>query len=99
MRAYDPDLDARDPGWRSRFFIPPFADPSGFQVEMAYFAGNSLGLQPRATKPAVDVEFSRWAEWGVEGQLSGPRPWKDYHTRHCGIRRPGSWGHYPTRPW
>jgi len=79
MRAYDPDLDARDPGWRSRFFIPPFADPSGFQVEMAYFAGNSLGLQPRATKPAVDVEFSRWAEWGVEGQLSGPRPWKDYH--------------------
>jgi len=76
VRSYEPDLDVGDPGWRSLFHIPPF---SGDHPEMAYFAGNSLGLQPRATAPAVEVELSRWAQWGVEGQLTGPRPWKDYH--------------------
>ena len=80
MRSYEPDLDVADPGWRSQFHIPPFTSPTGADhPEMAYFAGNSLGLQPRATAAAVEVELSRWAEWGVEGQLSGPRPWKDYH--------------------
>ena len=27
MRPYDPALDAADPGWRDRFFIPPFVPP------------------------------------------------------------------------
>lgn len=76
MRSYEPDLDVGDPGWRSLFHIPTF---DGDHPEMAYFAGNSLGLQPRATPAAIEVELSRWAEWGVEGQLTGPRPWKDYH--------------------
>lgn len=80
MRTYEPDLDVADPGWRSQFHIPPFTSSSGADhPEMAYFAGNSLGLQPRATSDAVQIELSRWAEWGVEGQLTGPRPWKDYH--------------------
>ena len=77
MRAYDPALDTADPGWRDDFYIPPFTgDPF---TEVAYFAGNSLGLQPRATRDAVTVELERWAQMGVEGQLTGPRPWKDYH--------------------
>ncbi|MEX1211170.1 MAG: kynureninase [Candidatus Nanopelagicales bacterium] len=77
MRAYDPALDTADPGWRDDFCIPPFTgDPF---TEVAYFAGNSLGLQPRATRDAVTVELERWAQMGVEGQLTGPRPWKDYH--------------------
>ena len=80
MRSYEPDLDVADPGWRSQFHIPPIDPASGAgHPEVAYFAGNSLGLQPRATSSAVQVELSRWAEMGVEGQLSGPRPWKDYH--------------------
>jgi kynureninase len=76
LRAYESSLDEADPGWRSEFCIPPFAGETG---ETAYFAGNSLGLQPRATRGAVDIELQRWAEMGVEGQLTGPRPWKDYH--------------------
>lgn len=77
MRAYDPALDTADPGWRDDFYIPPFTgDPF---TEVAYFAGNSLGLQPRATRDAVTDELERWAQMGVEGQLTGPRPWKDYH--------------------
>ncbi|MGI9195896.1 MAG: kynureninase [Candidatus Nanopelagicales bacterium] len=83
MRAYDPSLDSADPGWRGEFLLPPFegdaAAPGGAFPEVAYFAGNSLGLQPRATRAALEVELDRWALWGVEGQLTGPRPWKDYH--------------------
>ena len=69
--------DAEDPSWRAEFCIPPF--PGGAEPELAYLAGNSLGLQPRTTRAALEVELDRWAEWGVEGQLNGPRPWKDYH--------------------
>lgn len=82
MRPYDPALDTADPGWRDDFYIPPFtgAPLAGNPFpEVAYFAGNSLGLQPRATRDAVTVELERWAQMGVEGQFTGPRPWKDYH--------------------
>jgi kynureninase len=86
MRAFDPALDESDPGWRDRFFVPPFAPPLDYPdapgaayPEVAYMAGNSLGLKPKGTRDALLVEFDRWAAWGVEGQLSGPRPWKDYH--------------------
>ncbi|MFM9048687.1 MAG: hypothetical protein ACKOMX_01395, partial [Actinomycetota bacterium] len=89
MRPYDPALDASDPGWRDEFCLPRWGDlpghsaasgtaPGAAYPEIAYFAGNSLGLQPRATRPAVDIELDRWERWGVEGQLEGPRPWKDY---------------------
>jgi kynureninase len=78
MRAFDPALDSNDPGWRSLFCIPADTSTSAY-AEVAYFAGNSLGLQPKATVAAVNEELQRWAEMGVEGQLNGPRPWKDYH--------------------
>ena len=86
MRPYDPSLDSGDPGWRDRFLIPPFIPPLDYPdapgsayPDVSYMAGNSLGLKPRATRDALMIEFDRWAAWGVEGQLSGPRPWKDYH--------------------
>jgi kynureninase len=86
VRPFDPTLDVEDPGWREHFHVPPFAPPQDFPdapgsayPEVAYFAGNSLGLKPRATREALLTEFDQWANWGVEGQLSGPRPWKDYH--------------------
>lgn len=83
VRDYDPALDSDDSGWRDRFHIPPFVGapdaPGAAYSEVAYFAGNSLGLQPVGTRAAIDTELDRWAEMGVEGQLTGPRPWKDYH--------------------
>ena len=86
MRAYDPALDAGDPGWRADFWVPPYIAPMDFPdapgsayPEVSYLAGNSLGLKPKRTRDALMVEFDRWAQWGVEGQLTGPRPWKDYH--------------------
>ncbi|XP_048343099.1 kynureninase [Sphaerodactylus townsendi] len=40
-----------------------------------YFAGNSLGLQPKKIKTYLDEELDKWAKMGVHGHLNGKRPW------------------------
>ncbi|XP_065527353.1 kynureninase isoform X2 [Lathamus discolor] len=40
-----------------------------------YFAGNSLGLQPRKVKTYLDEELDKWARIGVHGHFNGQRPW------------------------
>jgi kynureninase len=70
-------LDAADPGHRDLFHVPP-AD-GGAHTEVAYFAGNSLGLQPRATRDDVLADLAAWARLGVEGHLEADRPWLPYH--------------------
>ncbi|MFB6396919.1 kynureninase [Polymorphospora lycopeni] len=69
--------DAADPGHRELFHVPP-AD-GGRYAEVAYFAGNSLGLQPRATVPDLLDDLGDWARLGVEGHLEAGRPWLPYH--------------------
>lgn len=71
------DLDERDPGHRHLFHIPP-AEGGDFP-EAAYFAGNSLGLQPRATRIELLEDLDAWARLGVEGHLDAARPWLPYH--------------------
>src|SRR5687768_5477024 len=44
-----------------------------------YFTGNSLGLQPKATKKYVAEELEDWATLGVEGHIHSRRPWLYYH--------------------
>lgn len=68
--------DAADPlaAFREEFLIPH--DEHG---EIAYFCGNSLGLQPRATRKAVTDELDYWGELAVEGHFRGKLPWMDYH--------------------
>ncbi|WP_377267156.1 kynureninase [Peterkaempfera sp. SMS 1(5)a] len=70
-------LDAADPGHRDLFHVPP-AD-GGSYPETAYFAGNSLGLQPRATRDELLADLADWARLGVEGHLEAGRPWLPYH--------------------
>jgi kynureninase len=69
--------DAADPlaEFRAEFCIP-----SHEGREIAYFCGNSLGLQPRSARQAVIDELDYWAELAVEGHFSGRLPWLDYHT-------------------
>lgn len=69
-------LDAADPlrGFRDRFLIPRHGD--GDQL---YFCGNSLGLQPRATREALLAELDDWAEHAVEAHFRGRHPWMPYH--------------------
>ena len=77
QRAHD--LDAADllPTRRSEFLVPPAA--AGGYPEIAYMAGNSLGLQPRAVREILDEELGEWANLAVEGHLEAVRPWAPYH--------------------
>ena len=70
-------LDANDPlaGLRDEFLIPRDADGT----EQVYFCGNSLGLQPRATRAALLDELDDWQRLGVEGHVHARHPWMPYH--------------------
>lgn len=69
-------LDAADSlsAFRSRFRIPLHEGR-----EIAYFCGNSLGLQPKATSDFIAQELDDWAQLGVEGHTEARRPWVKYH--------------------
>ncbi|MFI0356674.1 kynureninase [Actinomadura sp. 9N407] len=72
-------LDAVDPVpvLREEFHVPPA--PGGPYEEAAYFAGNSLGLQPRSVARYLNEELEDWARLAVEGHTQARRPWVDYH--------------------
>lgn len=70
-------LDQTDPGHRHLFHVPP-AD-GGRYPQAAYLAGNSLGLQPRATRDELLADLDAWGRLGVEGHLEAGRPWLPYH--------------------
>ena len=61
--------EAADPSRRADFRVPPWPGCRG--GEWAYFAGNSLGLQPRAAAAAVAEELDAWAELGGRGLVRG----------------------------
>src|SRR5438105_4522966 len=44
-----------------------------------YFAGHSLGLQPRRAREYVLQELDDWARLGVEGHFAARNPWVSYH--------------------
>src|SRR5215207_2434875 len=71
------EMDTHDPlkGSREKFFIPKMDDGS----DVIYFTGNSLGLQPKTTRPYVDQELEDWKALGVEGHLHAKHPWLPYH--------------------
>ncbi len=47
--------------------------------QIVYLCGNSLGLQPKSARAAIDQELKDWAELGVEGHFDGKNPWMYYH--------------------
>ena len=72
------ELEAADPfpSLRAEYLIPPY---DGKYAEVAYFAGNSLGLQPAALSARLLDELADWARLGVEGHSEASRPWVSYH--------------------
>lgn len=70
-------LDAADTlkDFRKHFLFPKA--PTGKRA--LYFAGNSLGLQPKKARTYIDQELRDWAEHGVEGHMRAKRPWLPYH--------------------
>lgn len=47
--------------------------------DVLYFTGNSLGLQPKSTRDAINRELDDWARLGVEGHFHAAKPWMPYH--------------------
>ncbi|MBT9393001.1 kynureninase [Hymenobacter sp. NST-14] len=72
-------LDAQDPlrEFRQHFLIPPGPDGQ----DCLYFCGNSLGLQPRTARAAVERQFENWQNLAVEGHFKGETPWMQFHER------------------
>ncbi|GAB4092324.1 kynureninase [Flaviaesturariibacter terrae] len=68
--------DAADPlkQFRERFHIPQHNGQ-----DTVYFTGNSLGLQPKATRDYIGQELDDWARLGVEGHFEARNPWLSYH--------------------
>ena len=82
-RAHAEERDRNDPlrACRSEFHLPLGEDGR----PLIYFAGHSLGLQPRSTAKLVEEELEDWSRHGVLGHHSGRRPWVRYHeelTQH-----------------
>jgi kynureninase len=82
-------LDDIDPlrVYRERFHVP--ARSSGEPV--IYFAGNSLGLQPKSARALIEQELDDWARLGVDAHFDGRNPWYPYHEqfREMGARLVG----------
>jgi len=70
-------LDAEDPlrEFREKFHLPLGQDGK----PLIYFAGNSLGLMPKAAGELVDQELDDWAKLGVDAHLGARTPWYTYH--------------------
>lgn len=88
--AFARRLDAEDPlrGFPDRFLIPRRQDGR----PVVYFAGNSLGLQPKSVRALIDQELTDWAELGVDAHFSGKTPWYSYHEvfRESGAKLVGA---------
>lgn len=63
--------------FRDQFYIP---EREG--KPLIYFCGNSLGLQPKTAREAIDKELTTWQNHGVEGWFEGEESWLSYH-RYC----------------
>ena len=75
--AYAKEQDEKDPlrSFRDRFHIPMQANGESY----VYLCGNSLGLQPKATRAAIEQELVDWENYGVEGHFHAKNPWMPYH--------------------
>ena len=76
-RALALDAEADPASRREAFLIPPA--PGGDFPLTAYLAGNSLGLQPRATRTELLEDLDAWEQFGVRGHTEAQRPWFPYH--------------------
>jgi kynureninase len=61
---------------RDKFLLPQHEGKDAI-----YFLGNSLGLQPKQTGPAIQQIMEQWQQWGVEGFFKGEQPWLEYHDQ------------------
>jgi kynureninase len=70
-------IDVEDPlrQFRGKFHLPLGKDGK----PVIYFAGNSLGLMPKAARAIVEEELDNWAKLGVDAHHATGTPWYSYH--------------------
>ncbi len=70
-------FDAEDPlrHIREKFHLPIGADGKS----SIYFAGNSLGVMPKAARKIVEQELDDWAKRAVDAHHAADTPWYSYH--------------------
>lgn len=75
-RGFAQQMDKEDPlrSYRDQFYFPQQEGR-----DCLYFCGNSLGLQPKGVKQALNEELEHWKVYGVEGHFRGELPWMYYH--------------------
>ena len=71
------ELDREDSlrDFRKKFYLPLGKDGK----PLIYFAGNSLGLMPKAARQIVEEELDNWARLGVDAHHAAGTPWYSYH--------------------
>ncbi|RZM22541.1 MAG: kynureninase [Pedobacter sp.] len=74
--AFAKGNDLNDP---LREFKDEFIIPKRNGIPFIYLCGNSLGLQPKATRDVVHDKLDSWSELAVEGWFDGDAPWMYYH--------------------
>src|SRR6478735_4627690 len=79
-------LDAEDPlrHFREKFHLPLGKDGK----PLIYFAGNSLGLMPKAARAIVEEELDNWAKLGVDAHHATGTPGTRI-MKHCANRPRG----------
>lgn len=72
---YARSMDKTDPlhQYRSQFYFPAYKNE-----EAIYFCGNSLGLQPRNARIAIEQELNDWKNLAVGGYFKAKTPWLFY---------------------
>lgn len=75
------NLDAQDnlSSLRNEFIFPQHDGKNAI-----YFTGNSLGLQPKSAKAAIQQDLDDWGKYGVEGHFEAKNPWFAYHEMFAG---------------
>src|SRR5213595_3349523 len=71
------ELDREDSlrDFRKKFYLPLGKDDK----PGIYFAGNSLGLMPKAARQIVEEELDNWGTLGVDAHHATGTPWYSYH--------------------
>jgi kynureninase len=76
-KEFAQEMDQNDPmgKYRNEFHLPIQKNGEPY----VYLCGNSLGLQPKSTREAIEQELKDWENYGVEGHLHAKNPWMPYH--------------------
>lgn len=77
--AFAKEQDRQDPlnKFREQFYFPQRKGKDAI-----YLCGNSLGLQPKNVKSAIEQELADWQQCAVEGYWAAKNPWL-YYQQYC----------------